>query len=407
MSGIDALLDELQRRIEHRVLGRRPHELHLVMIRLHVTVPTPAGGMVAATIDAAGIDPDEAVAHRRCVAELAERVVGIAPAVLAERCSDRLCPDSIVVPWQHLAPYAASELAELARGIDGPVMPWCHGAGLVSGGRYAVPASKVFPGCAILGGDRDDGECDSSGLAAGITGDIERCRRHGLYEVLERDALMLAWRLPTWTRADVAEEHVGDAVAGFARAAGLALSLYDIGDPYVAPVVLCLVSDRSGGVACGSACAGNVTEAAERASLEAVLIWNGVRARPPNEPVPDRVRRSHDHVVWAWCHADVVRSWFDALPARAPSEGVVGLDALAERCRRRFFGAEPVVVDLAVGGAGVTSEARYVCRVLQPHAMRKEWCADRPFVGGPRFRALVEGSIDGPEKVNLLPHPFG
>jgi ribosomal protein S12 methylthiotransferase accessory factor YcaO len=404
VSGLDDLLEELQRRIEHRVLGRRPHMLHLATIRLHVVIPTPKGGMVRARIDAAGIDPDDSLAHIRCMSELAERLVGTAPTVLAERSVNHLRPGAGTLSWQDLTPYDPDILANMAPGLDGRVMRWCRGTGMRSGSTYAVPASKVMPGWALLAGDQaDDGECDSSGLAAGVMGDIDRCRQHALYEVLERDALMLAWRLPTWARAEVHQEYAGDTVAGFARDRGLDLSLYEIGDPCIAPVVLCLVTDRAGRLACGSACTGGVSEAAERASLEAVLMWNGRRARPPNAPVSERVRTSNDHVAWAWWHAGVVTSWFQALPGRAASETVVGLDAVAERCRQRFFGAEPVVVDLAgVDDVAITSATRYVCRVLQPHAMRKEWCAERPFVGGTRFRALADGS-----EVNLLPHPFG
>lgn len=405
MPGLDCLLDELHRRIEHRVLGSRPHALHVATIRVHVTLPPNERGVVRATIDAAGIDSDEGLAHARCASELAERLVGMAPATLAEQSADDPRPRAVVVPWQHLAPYGPAELAELARGLNGRVTRWCHGTGLLSGRTYAVPASKVLPGWVMLAGGGDDGECDCSGLAAGVVGDVDQCRRHALCEVLERDALMLAWRLPTWPRAEVDEECVGDAVAGFARDAGLALSLYEVGDPCIAPVVLCLVSDGAGGLACGSACAGDVMEAAHRASLEALLIWYGLHARPPNLPVAKRVRTSHDHVGWASRHADIVTSWFRALPLRPPSQPVVGLDALAERCRQRFFGSEPVVVDLAGAGgeAGGMATERYVCRVLQPHAMRKEWCAERPFVGGRRLRALVDGS----EQVNPLPHPFG
>lgn len=406
MSQLDILVDRLQQRIEHRVLGRRPHQLQLATIRLHVTLPAPGGGVTRVTVDAAGIDADGDVARIRCASELAERMVGISPAVLAERSADTMQPGAVTVPWQHLTPFASEYLAGLTQGCDGRTMRWFPGTGLLSARTYAVPASKVMPGWAILAGDQsDDGECDSSGLAARAADNWNGCRRHALHEVLERDAMMLAWRLPTWPRADVDTAHIGDLVAGFAHDAGLGLWLCDVGDPHLTPVVLCLVSESAGGLVCGSASADSVGEAAQRASLEAMMMWCGVRARTADPPVVTRVQTSYDHVGWAWQHGPAVKSWFQGLPRRPPTEAPGGLTALAERCRQQFFGAEPVVVDLAGGvcDGGRTSATRYVCRVIQPYAQRKEWCAERPFVGGVRFRA-VSG---GPVKVNLQPHPFG
>ncbi|MFE5595617.1 YcaO-like family protein [Streptomyces sp. NPDC056549] len=406
MPDLDRLLDEVRPYVEHTLLGRSPNALHLATVRVQITAASSVRGSVRGTVDAAGIGIDEMTARVRCCSELMERLVGSSPKVLADQCQDRPEPGSVVVPWQHLTPHGPGLLAELEEGLDQQRMRWCRGTGLSSGRTYAVPASKVFPAWSVfIDGAGDDGECDASGLAAGDLNDMDRCRQHALCEVLERDASILAWRLPSWSVAKIHEEHVGDLIAGFARDNGLHLAFYDIGDVHIAPVVLCLVSDPAGRLACGTACAVSTEAAAQRASLEAVSLWNGLCKQPAGTLPPLGVRSSLDHVRWASANADTVLAWFQALPTRGPSDTVGGLEELVERCRQRFWGAEPVVIDLAVPSdrAAGAQPTGYACRVIQPYAMRKEWAADRPFTGGPRINAL--GS--DPSRFNLLPHPFG
>ncbi|WP_236004635.1 YcaO-like family protein [Nonomuraea antri] len=395
MRSLDRLLDRLVPDIEHRPLGRKPHRLHFASIGVHLTV---AGLPRPVRVGAAAVATEEAAARARCAAELAERVAGCSPAVLACRTESQATPGAAQVPWQDLTPYGPGRLATLAARFDGRATRWCRATGMCSGRPYLVPAAKVLPAWALLtGDDTDDGECDASGLACDRGERVTACLQHGLYEVLERDALMLAWRLPSWERSDLAEELAGENAVGFARDNGLRLSLLDVGDPRLAPVVLCLLRDMRAGLACGSASAATVEEAAPRAALEAVSIWYGLRRWPPPARPGGPVRTSLDHVRWAWRHPLAVASWYESLPCRDPVEPVPGFDVLLRRCRERFFGCEPLVVDLAHSGT------RYVCRVVQQHAMRKEWTADQPFVDGPRFLAMRRG----PEPVNSLPHPYG
>lgn len=398
MSAVDALLDDISSRVERHTLGADPNSVHIVTVNVELTLPSPGDRPHTTTITAAGIHPDPGVAHARCLSELAERVVGVAPVVLERGSTPFPDTGTTVLPWQLFTPHAPDSLARLEVSLGRRPPRWFRGTGLVSGKRYSVPASKVFPGWHLLADAGDDGECDASGLASGPADETGRWRLHGLCEVLERDALMLAWRLPSWAVADLDHARLGDTVAGFIDSAGLRLSLYEIGDPGLAPVVLGVLSDGSAAV-CGSGCAGDVGQAAEHAALEAVLLWWGARERRMRAPAPDQIRDSPDHVAWSWSNGDVVRDWFSALPRRALTDRASGLVELAARCRSTFFGFEPVAVDLAGAGTG----KRYVCRILQPHAARKEWSALRPFVGGARLAAMSEGRAEP----NALPHPYG
>jgi hypothetical protein len=93
-----------------------------------------------------------------------------------------------------------------------------------------------------------------------------------------------------------------------------------------------------------------------------------------------------------------VAGWFAVLPRREPTPPPASIADLVKRCSQRFFGSEPLVTDLTLAG-----QPGYICRVLQPHACRKEWNADMPFIGGRRFRMLAAGC----QKINRLPHPYG
>jgi hypothetical protein len=74
--------------------------------------------------------------------------------------------------------------------------------------------------------------------------------------------------------------------------------------------------------------------------------------------------------------------------------------SLPQRCCK-VFSHEPLYVDLttdAARGAGY-----FICRVLVPHAFRKEWKHQRAFRGGRRLSA----NLSCREDLNLRPHPFG
>lgn len=384
------------------MLGTEPCTVHLALVNLELTFETPGTGTVTTALDVAGIDLEPQGARARCIAESAERLIGLAPAVLADQSTPQPQPGTTVLPWQLFAPYDASTLAALDAGLAGRPQRWFRAHGVVSGEPYSAPASKVHLGWPLRVDAGDDGECDASGTAAGSCDEIDRPRLHGLLEVLERDALMLAWRLPSWPVARLDRAILGEVILRFADNAGLSLTVREIGDPRLLPVALCLLSNRSGGVVCASACNPDLAMACQRAALEAIMLWYGLVHDEAKVRPPDRVSRSRDHVAWAWCHGDTVRQWFAALPQREVPDLDSSLEAVARRCRSTFFGAEPVVVDLAdptAIGVGRT----YVCRVLQPGALRKEWTATRPFLGGPRLVDLTQVGTS----VNTLPHPYG
>jgi ribosomal protein S12 methylthiotransferase accessory factor YcaO len=251
-----------------------------------------------------------------------------------------------------------------------------------------------------MGRSAQDGECDASGLAAGTLDEEQRVWRHGLREVLERDALMLAWRLSDWPKIKLDTNIVGDHLSGFCQDSSLEIRLYEIGDPSLVPVVLCLLRDPRGGLTCGSACEEDVEHSVQKAVLEAIMLWHVMREDPLTVSLGSPISTSVDHVRYAWQNADRVWHWFENLPTRMYEVEDRRTDGLLERCRAVFFGAEPVLLDLSASQSGWSSF--YVCRVIQPHAFRKEWDASSPFLGGKRLNSRMSNLTH----VNLSPHPY-
>ncbi|WP_407529319.1 YcaO-like family protein [Methylobacterium oryzisoli] len=394
----DVTHDDLVSRIDVDVLTSSRCSIHIAHLEVMLTVTAGCGDETSFTVTAGGVATTRSEARLKCEFELVERLVSSAPETVRRLVHDR--PRDERVSWRAFTPYDAALQNRLAAAMPSPDRDWCPAYGMRTGRAYDVPASKVLPIWPCLSPSYAfDGECDASGLAAGPSGDVRRCREHGLCEVLERDAMMLAWRVPGWGVADLENlAAVRPDIAAFLDEHRLNVTLLDIGDPDLLPVVICLLDDE-GRVVCGTACALDLDAAIQKSVLEAIMLWHGRRSAPAGEdPGSQDIRTSSDHVGFAWTRGSTVMEWFASQPRRALADHVIDFSKLLENCSKRFFDAEPLVVDLTPADAAV-----YACRVLQPHACRKEWNAARPFLGGLRFQSVCADV----SRANRLPHPYG
>jgi ribosomal protein S12 methylthiotransferase accessory factor YcaO len=400
----DPLLNAIDPWIKVERIGEHDAAIYIAHARLIVTLPTFKGDETTIAVSGAGAALESSAAKIKCSYELIEQLVGTAPATRLSQVHELRDQKLPAVPWETLTPYSDAELHRIRSSSTTNRRHWCRGQGIHTGRDYEVPASKVLPGWNRYISGPDDGECDASGIAAGHASEAERCSCHGLCEILERDAMMLAWRSPRWPVEDLGDAAEADPkLAEFLRAQGLTGHLYEIGDPMLAPVILCVLSDPGGGVTCGSSCSLDLHRAASKSVLEAAMLWNSVRAEnraPVGRTYEGRIRGSRDHILYGWQHGSVVVHWFSALPRRHQVAPPNTFEILIERCVERFFGAEPILVDLNPCN---DQSSHYVCRIVQPHACRKEWNDERPFIGGRRFRSLTSQSAH----INPLPHPYG
>jgi hypothetical protein len=351
--------------------------------------PDLYGQEVAFSLAAGALDVSPEAARQRCWYELLERLTASAPDVVRRCVMEGHHPDAL--PWDLFAPYSPAQLRDLAvqAGYESAFV--CPATGLLTGSRYLVPASRVILGWSRYLSDLwFPGECDASGLAAG--NDPASCQQRALLEVLERDAVMLSWRLPAWPVREVPQDLVQTDVRRAINRLGMKYDVLDVGDADLVPVYLVLMRDRSGGVTCGSACSFDPERGATHAALEALAL----RIEPILPPEPGAITDSAGHVGFSLASGDLVRDHYRRLPRQAHGGGSIDWPELVRRCRDTFFGWEPLIVEFG-------ADRGFACRVLQPHAYRKEWHEGWPFLGGRRLAQLGVGGGD----VNLLPHPFG
>ncbi|MFC0529788.1 TOMM precursor leader peptide-binding protein [Phytohabitans kaempferiae] len=226
-----------------------------------MTMDTTHGSTL--TVGGDGRAPTRHAARRRALAEFVERMTLSEPAPLPPAGGDRTLwtTDTRPAGETHDCPLegAAVEVRDLATGERGLAR---------ASGFHLHPV-----GCALGTGPRRP---SSSGAAAGdgLWTAIER----GLFELLERDALMLAWRWdlprPQWPYGDPAP------------AAGLRARYTDLSYLHGVPTIVCVVTGRGEGrVASAVGCATDRTpaRAARRALGEAVAVHGWLR----HDDVPD------------------------------------------------------------------------------------------------------------------------
>jgi ribosomal protein S12 methylthiotransferase accessory factor len=143
-----------------------------------------------------------------------------------------------------------------------------------------VPASQVFLPYRLAPGEAALAPSVSTGLAAGPT--LDQAVLGGLFEVLERDALAVSWlhRLPPRPVPHTAVTASEQVRGHLATRRTWQVRFYDLSLDLSPPVVAAVLDDDSDGRAVmsfGSACRPSLTEAVEKAFLEAAQGQSYVR----------------------------------------------------------------------------------------------------------------------------------
>lgn len=325
--------------------------------------------------------------------------------------------------------YSAAQLAHeqftLPRYRPDLPIRWCAARALDGGAARWVPACLVY-----LSYGGEDGDqltfAVSTGTACHRTPDAAALT--GLYEVVERDAFMIAWlnRLPLRRIDFLADAQLRALYDRHYRGTGLVFHLFEMTTDLAIPSVLCLVEGRSprGALfAVGAATRLCERDAAAKAMLEAasdVLYARSLlREKPEWRPTRDylNVREFEDHVR-LYCEAEMgehLRFLLDQKDARplAPPAAAIGADAGADdklaRCTAlvRARGYDPVVVDLTPDDVAALG---FHCRkVLIPGAVPMTAIHGLTPLGSRRLRSVpvaLGWLAEPPTHFNRIPHPF-
>jgi len=339
-----------------------------------------------------------------CFMEMIERCSAMASLTMADRSCVRPAGQPSL-HWSQFAPYGDDEVDATDRRRRGWPEYVVNGVGLISGQTQLVPAESVFPNWRFFfATPAQRPESDGVGIAAGFREQRSATIDRALREVLEREAMMLSWRVQRWPVRRLTGELLPVQVRHWLNEQSLDVHLYDVGDPSLCSVVLALIVSHSNDQATvGGSCQENLSGAATKATLEAIMLRASAAAlsRQMGAVAPEDIVDSFGHVVWAWQNGESVLAWYReqsqrrSLP-RAPHRG----HTLLTSCTQ-VFGYEPVLVDLT--DPRLRSSEYEVLRVLIPGAFKKEYRHSQRFAGGARLRSL--GAM--PQQLHHLPHPIG
>lgn len=220
-----------------------------------------------APAQAAGVHPDWNTAFMKALGEALERY---GAAIYREDAFRHGLPEEIenaVAPDRFVLPDS----------VDDPLdkqIPWRQGLDLETGGTVAVPAEKAqFPPPT-----RELGPAITTGLGLGSS--TVGALLSGLYEVIERDATMLAWYSTFEPLALSVDDGAFRSLARRARSEGLTVTPLLVTQDIDVPVIAVAVH-REGEwpqFAVGSAAALDPTAAARDALAEALQNWMELRS---------------------------------------------------------------------------------------------------------------------------------
>src|SRR5690606_37136337 len=97
------------------------------------------------------------------------------------------------------------------------------------------------------------GDIESSGIVSGLGSDDKRdLNLIGLQEVLERDAIMRAWRDPEYKISKIDQSYLPLDLSNHLQELGLTVTIYDVGLSKLSMVILVIVSDSLQRITFGS-----------------------------------------------------------------------------------------------------------------------------------------------------------
>jgi ribosomal protein S12 methylthiotransferase accessory factor len=297
---------------------------------------------------------------------------------------------------------------------------WVDGMALPGGDSAWLPAELVFLGDAGVG-ERPIGYATSSGAACGETpaDTVER----GLYELLERDAFMIAWAarlslpLLEWSAAPALVE----LDRRFFLPTGLAYAAVDLSAFHDIPSVLGVVRAPRGfpgALGVGAGTAATIERAWFKALAEAFAARSAgakLELLEPGAygPLGEGIGTFEDHIRY---YADERRAsaaaFIDASAARTPVGAIhpLGEDKIASLCARvAAAGSSAYAVD--VTSPDVAELGLVVTKVVAPELCALDSAHGARFLGGRRLyeTAAALGLRAAPlaeADVNPYPHPF-
>lgn len=361
------------------------------------------------TGSAYGTDPSEV--RVRAFAELVERLSAIEsayeqPYLIKDSAINLQQKYQVVMP-STLQHWDKSQklILPIDREPNSKIRSFCKGIRIKTGVEVLVPALASFlhwippydETLFLLPG--------ATGLAAGRT--FEDAVRHALLEVVERDACMLSWRVPSLPVINLsinAESSLTDCC----KELGVTPTYFAIETSNLLHTVLVILAREDGQeLTCGSACSDSIFLATNKALCEALALQWTMRYSNDFKEASHLPQTSYDHVLMAYLNGKTIINQY-LKKARNQKFTIhkqpISLLDLVNKAEK-IFESQIVVVDVTSDKA--RKSGWYVVRVIIPGALPRESDARIAHLGGSRLCKILEKYKLDSDKLVTLPHPFG
>lgn len=373
--------------------------------------PSPSGrapaGLKPVRPEGIGVSLSEEGAVTAAVAEAVERQAALAAPSDGElvRSARVDLPEESVDPslLALFSPGQYRRFPQLDPLTETKEVDWRPAWSLTRGRRVLVPAALVHLGLARRPPNNFLAGATTTGFASHLS--AERAVLAGLCEVLERDALTVAWRnqLPTG-RLEAAGTQAEELIRGPLGECGAEFFLFGLPSDTCLSVVLALAWGRGvpPAAAVGVACRPQPLAAAERALLEAAQVLSWLRIRRPASPPSVRALADHGALYAQPGPARRLRRWLESGPTVALSDLAssphgAGVGDLATTVGH-LAGLDLEVLTADLTPAELASTGWRVMRTLIPGTVDIEADARLPRLGGRRLYEL-------PVRLGLRPKP--
>jgi ribosomal protein S12 methylthiotransferase accessory factor len=329
---------------------------------------------------------------------------------------------SEAIPLEYLTLFTPEQYARLGVASPSPDtrLRWVEGYSLTRQRQVLAPAALVFmPYKFGADEDRIIWESTTSGAACG--GSLEEAILSGIYEVVERDAMMITWLnqlpAPRVCLEQVTHPHVAYALERIANTS-YQLVVNDITTDLPLPVFLAVLLNENGTPPCSVVAAACGLDKRRAVFKSIVEVLQGVQATQkllelnPGFGTDQPVRTMEEHTL-LYARFDLrarldfltacptVRPWA-AIPSQASGQAAPDV----ETCVRLLgkYGYEVIVVDITPPEAAECGLS--VVRVIVPGLTPLHGLSTHRPLGVKRVGQAPLALGYGPRELNPYPHPF-
>jgi len=354
--------------------------------------------------NAAGCDLKEI--KQRAIAELVEHSVAVISGVQCHalcRSSYRSFPTQLNEIALNPSSLVQSQ-SGIQFGLDSvdsdSILSWVRGYDIQGNYGVYLPALVGFLSWMPPVGEPLFVKPGATGLSAHIS--LSLAIEHALFEVIERDACMLCWRVPGWPTSILSHNCLPVAYKTMLSDMNLCVHLFQVGDPSLVPVVVAIIVDlKSGSPTVGSAAGWCVDRLCEKATIEAFVVRYTVEkfCRHSDEQVP---RSSFGHVCSAFKRGGHVLNWF--LCQSNLSRNHVSWTKESVFQKVFDFCAESAYVEIS--DERCREMGWFVVRVIVPRLQQRESDSLLMNLSSSRLDESIRRYAHG-RPPHLSPHPFG